>query len=57
MAALAITQTIGYGVLYYAFSVYLVTMARDLHATNAQIVAALTVSILIAAVCTPLVGR
>ncbi|GAA1761879.1 MFS transporter [Nonomuraea bangladeshensis] len=57
MAALAVTQTIGYGVLYYAFSVFLVPMARDLHATNAQVAAALTVSVLIAAVCAPLAGR
>ncbi|RVX44973.1 putative MFS family arabinose efflux permease [Nonomuraea polychroma] len=57
VAALAVTQTIGYGVLYYAFSVFLAPMARDLHATNAQIAAALTLSILIAALCAPLVGR
>ncbi|WP_336209551.1 MFS transporter [Nonomuraea sp. LPB2021202275-12-8] len=57
VAALAVTQTIGYGVLYYAFSVFLAPMARDLHATNAQIAAALTGSILIAALCAPLVGR
>ncbi|MFI7049820.1 MFS transporter [Streptosporangium sandarakinum] len=57
VAALAVTQTIGYGVLYYAFSVFLAPMARDLHATNAEIAAALTLSILIAALCAPLVGR
>ncbi|KAB8191753.1 MFS transporter [Nonomuraea phyllanthi] len=57
VAALAVTQTIGYGVLYYAFSVFLAPMARDLRATNAQIAAALTLSVLIAALCAPLVGR
>ncbi|MFB4294660.1 MFS transporter [Nonomuraea sp. ATR24] len=57
VAALAVTQTIGYGVLYYAFSVFLAPMARDLHATPAQIAAALTLSVLIAAVCAPRVGR
>ncbi|MBE1566024.1 MFS transporter [Nonomuraea africana] len=57
VAALAVTQTIGYGVLYYAFSVFLTPMAHDLHATNAQIAAALTLSILITALCAPLVGR
>ncbi|GAA4923695.1 MFS family permease [Nonomuraea thailandensis] len=57
VAALAVTQTIGYGVLYYAFSVFLVPMAHDLHATNAQVAAALTVSVLITAVCAPLAGR
>ncbi|MGW7481876.1 MFS transporter [Nonomuraea muscovyensis] len=57
VAALAVTQTIGYGVLYYAFSVFLAPMARDLHASKPQIAAALTLSILIAALCAPLVGR
>ncbi|WP_326822229.1 MFS transporter [Streptosporangium sp. NBC_01756] len=57
VAALAVTQTIGYGVLYYAFSVFLTSMTRDLHASGTQIAAALTGSILIAALCAPLVGR
>ncbi|MEO3789632.1 MFS transporter [Nonomuraea sp. B10E15] len=57
VAALAVTQTIGYGVLYYAFSVFLAPMARDLRATSAQVAAALTLSVLIAALCAPLVGR
>ncbi|MFI7464939.1 MFS transporter [Nonomuraea sp. NPDC049646] len=57
VAALAVTQTIGYGVLYYAFSVFLVPMADDLHATDAQVATALTVSVLITAVCAPLAGR
>ncbi|WP_049558896.1 MFS transporter [Nonomuraea sp. SBT364] len=57
VGALAVTQTVGYGVLYYAFSVFLAPMARDLRATNAQIAAALTLSVLVAAFCAPLVGR
>ncbi len=57
VAALAVTQTIGYGVLYYAFSVFLTPMAADLHATGTQVTAALTGSILIAALCAPPVGR
>ncbi|MBO3750002.1 MFS transporter [Streptosporangiaceae bacterium NEAU-GS5] len=57
VAVFAVTQTIGYGVLYYAFSVILPPMIRDLHASSAQVTAALTVSVLIAAVCAPLVGR
>ncbi len=57
VAALAVTQTIGYGVLYYAFSVFLTPMAADLHATGTQVAAALTGSILIAALCAPPVGR
>ncbi|MEU4408135.1 MFS transporter [Streptosporangium sp. NPDC023963] len=57
VAALAVTQTIGYGVLYYAFSVFLTPMAADLRAGGTQIAAALTGSILVAALCAPLVGR
>lgn len=57
VAALAVTQTTGYGVLYYAFSVFLVPMARDLHASSTQIAAALTLSILIAAICALPAGR
>ncbi|WP_326640305.1 MFS transporter [Streptosporangium sp. NBC_01755] len=57
VAALAVTQTIGYGVLYYAFSVFLTPMTADLHVSSAQVAAALTGSILIAALCAPLVGR
>ncbi|MFE3449835.1 MFS transporter [Nonomuraea sp. NPDC059194] len=57
VAALGVTQTIGYGVLYYAFSVFLTPMARDLRASSPQIATALTLSILIAALSAPLVGR
>ncbi|GAA2789709.1 hypothetical protein GCM10020219_071380 [Nonomuraea dietziae] len=57
VAALAVTQTIGYGVLSYAFSVFLTPMAADLQAGTAQIAAALTTAILVAALCAPLVGR
>ncbi|MFF4418653.1 MFS transporter [Streptosporangium sp. NPDC001559] len=57
VAALAVTQTIGYGVLYYAFSVFLTPMARELSASQTQVAAALTLSILIAALCAPAAGR
>jgi hypothetical protein len=42
VVALAVTQTVGYGVLYYAFSVFLLSMARDLRTATAGIAAALT---------------
>ncbi|MFC5828640.1 MFS transporter [Nonomuraea insulae] len=57
VAALAITQTIGYGVLYYAFSVFLTPMTRDLHASSTQVAAALTLAVFTTALCAPLVGR
>ncbi|WP_239129849.1 MFS transporter [Planobispora takensis] len=57
IAALAITQTAGYGVLYYAFAVLLVPMSRDLHAGTGQIAGALTASVLSTALAAPWVGR
>ncbi|MFF5209578.1 MFS transporter [Streptosporangium sp. NPDC000396] len=57
VAALSITQTIGYGVLYYAFSVFLVPMTSELKANRTQVAAALTAAVLTMALCSPLVGR
>ncbi|WP_068928995.1 MFS transporter [Planobispora rosea] len=57
IAALAITQTAGYGVLYYAFAVLLVPMSRDLRAGTGQIAGALTASVLTTALAAPWVGR
>ncbi|MCC5576288.1 MFS transporter [Microtetraspora sp. AC03309] len=57
VAALAVTQTIGYGVLYYAFSVFLTPMTGALRASGTQIAGALTLAVLTMALCSPLVGR
>lgn len=57
VAALAVTQTIGYGVLYYAFSVFLTPMTRALDASGTQIAGTLTLAVLTMALCSPLVGR
>ncbi|GAA4567055.1 MFS transporter [Planotetraspora kaengkrachanensis] len=57
VAALAVTQTIGYGVLYYAFSVFLAPMQRDLQAGGTQVAAAFTLAVLTTALCAPLAGR
>src|SRR3982751_2462977 len=57
VAALAVTQTVGYGVLYYAFAVLLQPMASTLHATPATVTGALTVSVLAGAVLAVPVGR
>jgi MFS family permease len=57
VGALAITQTIGYGVLSYAFAVFLTPMARDLRASPTAITAALTLAVLVSAVATVPVGR
>ncbi|MCG5213417.1 MFS transporter [Streptosporangium soli] len=57
VAALGLTQTIGYGVLYYAFSVFLSPMRHNLDASGPQVAAALTLAVLTTALCAPLVGR
>lgn len=57
VGALAVTQTIGYGVLYYAFSVFLTPMQHDLHAGGTEIAAALTIAVLVTALAAPWVGR
>jgi hypothetical protein len=52
VGSLAVTQTVGYGVLSYAFAVFLTPMARDLHASPTAITAALTLAVLVSAVAT-----
>ncbi len=57
MAALALTQTIGYGTLYYAFAVLLTPLAADLGTSTTAVTGAYTASILIGAVLAVPVGR
>ncbi|GLL03763.1 MFS transporter [Dactylosporangium matsuzakiense] len=57
VAALAVTQTVGYGTLYYAFAVLLQPMATTLHASTTTVTGALTASILAGAVMAVPVGR
>jgi MFS family permease len=49
IAVLAVTQTVGYGVLFYAFSVLLTPLAADLRTSSATVTGAATTSILVAA--------
>src|SRR5258706_11570673 len=49
VSGLALTQTVGYGVLYYSFAVLLVPIAGDLHTSTASVTVALTSSIVVAA--------
>lgn len=46
---LAVTQTVAYGVLYYAFSVLLTPIAAELHTSTAAVTGALTTSVVVAA--------
>src|SRR5690606_30176878 len=57
VGALAVTQTVGYGVLYYAFAVLLQPMATALHASTTVVTGALTASVLAGAVMAVPVGR
>ncbi|MGW7680775.1 MFS transporter [Kribbella sp. NPDC054772] len=57
MRALAVTQTVGYGVLYYAFSVILGPMSRDLDISNAMAAGALTTAVLVSGLLSIPVGR
>jgi MFS family permease len=57
VAALAVTATVGYGTLYYAFAVLLQPMADTLHTSTTAVTGAFTCSILAAAVMAVPVGR
>ncbi len=57
VAALAITQTVGYGSLYYSFAVFLAPVAADLHASRTLVTGAFTTAVLAAAVLAIPVGR
>jgi predicted MFS family arabinose efflux permease len=57
VAALAVTQTVGYGVLYYVFGVFLGPMSLDLGISTATSAGALTLAILISCVMSVPVGR
>jgi len=57
VAVLAVTQTVGYGVLSYAFTVLLTPIAADLHTTTAAVTGAFTTSVVTSAAAAIPVGR
>jgi MFS family permease len=57
VAALSITQTVGYGTLYYAFAVFLTLMAADLHTSTTVITGAFTANVLTGALLAVPIGR
>lgn len=57
VAALAITSTIGYGTLYYAYAVLLTPMAATLGVSTTAVTGALTASVLAGALAAIPVGR
>jgi predicted MFS family arabinose efflux permease len=57
VAALAVTQTVGYGVLYYVFGVFLGPMSDELRISPVTAAGAMTVSVLISGVLSVPIGR
>ncbi|TCC62912.1 MFS transporter [Kribbella pittospori] len=57
IATLAVTTTIGYGILYYAFSALLEPMRSDLRLSTTTATGALTTSVLVSAAMAVPVGR
>lgn len=57
VARLAITQAVGYGVLYYTFAAFLAPTARTLHTSTTTVTGALTASLLAGAAAALPVGR
>lgn len=57
VAALAVSQTVGYGVLSYSFAVFLVPTAAALHTSTTAVTGAMTASLLAGAGAAVPVGR
>ncbi|MDQ3396773.1 MAG: MFS transporter [Deinococcota bacterium] len=57
VAALALTQTVGFGVLYYAFSVFVLPMESELGWTRAQTSSAFSLGLLVAGLTAVPVGH
>ena len=57
VGALAISQTVGYGTLYYAFAVFLAPLATDLHTSTTAVTGTFTASVLTSAALAVPVGR
>ncbi|TYP82925.1 MFS transporter [Blastococcus xanthinilyticus] len=55
--ALAVTETVSYGVLYYSFAVFLVPMREEFGASTAQLSGALTLSLALSGLGAVVVGR
>ena len=57
VAGLAVTQTVSWGVLYYAFSVLLVPMQDDLGWSRSALIGGFTTAVVLSGLAAPLVGR
>ena len=50
VGALSVTETVSWGILYYAFAVFLLPMQRDLGFSAAQLTGAFSLALLVSAV-------
>jgi MFS family permease len=57
VAALSVTETVSWGILYYAFAVFLVPMRRDLGFSAAELTGAFSVALLVSGAAGIAVGR
>ncbi|HEV7245965.1 MAG TPA: arsenite efflux MFS transporter ArsK [Shinella sp.] len=57
VAALGITQIVGYGTLYYSFSILAESMAVDFGISVEQVFAVFSVSLFVGGITAPLIGR
>jgi MFS family permease len=57
VGALSVTETVSWGILYYAFAVFLIPMQRELGFTTAELTGAYSLALLISAVAGIAVGR
>ncbi|MXN49242.1 MFS transporter, partial [Shinella kummerowiae] len=57
VAALGLTQIIGYGTLYYSFSILAPGMATDLGISVAQVFAIFSASLFVGGLSAPYIGR
>ena len=57
VGALSVTETVSWGILYYAFAVFLIPMQRELGFSTAELTGAYSLALLISAVAGIAVGR
>lgn len=57
ISALGLTQIIGYGTLYYSFSILAPGMAEDLGVTSEQVFGVFSVSLFVGGLSAPVIGR
>lgn len=57
VAALSLTETVSWGILYYAFSVFLVPMQKEFGWSNATLTGGYSLALLCSGIAAPFVGR